>query len=225
MIEKQFFLLKNCYIILATAGLLFSSSSCSTFFLSQRNVEIKEHLTAAEKLLKQGRYDQARKKNELILERYPENPWKDQVLFNLGCLYAFYDYTRKNIDIAKIYFQRLVQEYPQSPFYKETQVWLTMMHELQLKKNELNKIEQEVAQKEKEISGLRQQLNALQKEKTTLLNSMTQEILQKEKKIEELVKKLQIQDKEIANLQAQLKKIRDVDVELEKKKKEVKDQE
>jgi outer membrane protein assembly factor BamD (BamD/ComL family) len=223
MIWNKALFRKKGYIILGIAGIILIFSSCSSFFLSPKNIEIKKHLSSAEELLKQGKYDLALKKNKLIEEKYPENPWQDEVFFNLGCLFAYYDNPQKNFGKAKIYFQRIVREFPQSSFQKESQVWLAILNELLIKEEEINRIEKEVNRKEKEINSLRQKIKVLEKEKCAILISMSQEIFLKNQEIEELEKKIHIQEIAINLLQAQMKKIKEIDIQLEKKKKDVKE--
>ena len=215
--------LKGSVIIPMTAAVLFFSSSCSPLFLSPKNIEIKEHLTQAEELINQGKFDRALKEYEWILEKYSKNPWLDKVLYDLGCLFAFPDNPRRNLARAKTYFQSISREFARSSYYKEAQVWLALLLELQLKENEIARMEKEVSGNEEEIIRLKQMINTLKTESSVLLGSLSQEILQKEQQIDELEKKLLAQEIALGNLQDQMKKIKDIDIKLEKKKKDVKE--
>ncbi|MBE0460273.1 MAG: outer membrane protein assembly factor BamD [Candidatus Aminicenantes bacterium] len=206
MILNEAFSLKNkCIIlfILATTYILLVSFGCATFILSAKNIEIRKHLSLAKKLSKQAKYEQALRENEMILEKHPENPWQDEVLFNLACLYAYYDNPQKDYNKAIIYFQRLIKEFPQSSYQKESNLWLAILGE--------------ILSKERKTNNLRDEINSLKKEKIEIQSSMSQEILLKEQEIKKLEKKIHIQEIAIDLLQAQIKKIKEVDIQLEKK--------
>lgn len=217
MILNKAFSLANKFVILVMIFILLISFGCATFILSPKNIEIRKHLSLAEKLSKQAKYEQALRENEMILEKHPENPWQDEVLFNLACLYVCYDNPQKDYNKAIIYFQRLIKEFPQSSFQKESKVWLAILNEISLK-------EHEILSKEKEINSLREEINSLKKENIEIQSSMSQKISLNEQEIKRLEKKIHVQEIAIDYLQAQIKKIKEVDIQLEKKERKIKEQ-
>lgn len=200
----------NKIIILLIICIVLISFGCSTFFLSPKNIEIRRNLTLADKLSEQGEYEQAIKENERVLKKNPENPWQDEVLFNLGYLYAYYDNPQKDYHKSMIYFKRLITEFPLSSFRKEGNVWLVILSE--------------ILSKEETINSLREEINSLENGIIDIQSSMSLEILLKEQKIETLEEIIHSQELSIDLLQAQIKKFKEVDIELEKREKEVKEE-
>ncbi len=163
MMLKYKSLPKNKFIILIITLIAFISYNCSTFILSSKNIEIKEHLHSAKKLLKQKKYEQAINKNKMILDKYTKNPWEDHILFNLGCLYSHYDNPNKNFLKSKLYFQRLIDEFPNSSLQKKAEIWLSILKELLSKENEMKKLEKKINAQKAVIDLLKAQLKKIKK--------------------------------------------------------------
>jgi outer membrane protein assembly factor BamD (BamD/ComL family) len=112
MMLKYRYFLNNKFIILIITLIAFVSYNCSTFILSSKNIEIREYLSCSKKLLKQKKYEQAIKKNKMILDKYTKNPWKDRILFNLGYLYSYYDNPEKIFQNQKLIFKDWLINFP-----------------------------------------------------------------------------------------------------------------
>jgi len=154
---------KNKFLIITIILISFLSYNCSTFILSPKNIEIKEHLSSSKKLLKQKKYEQAINKNKMILDKYTKNPWKDHALFNLGYLYSHYDNPNKNFLKSKIYFQRLIGEFPKSSLQKKARIWLSILKELLSKENEINKLEKKINAQKAVIDLIKAQLKKIKR--------------------------------------------------------------
>lgn len=163
MMLKYRYFLNNKFIILIITLIAFVSYNCSTFILSSKNIEIREHLSCSKKLLKQKKYEQAIKKNKMILNKYTKNPWKDRILFNLGYLYSYYDNPEKNFPKSKTYFQRLVDKFPNSSLQKESKIRLAFLNELLSKENEIKKLEKTIYIQKTAIDLLKAQLKKIKR--------------------------------------------------------------
>jgi len=218
MIRHKAFFTTKAWLILAIAGLIISGPNCSSLFLSPEKKEIRAHLSQAEQFSEQEAYLQAIKTYESILINYPENPWEDEVLFCMGCIYLYYTNPEKNFEKAKIYLERILEEYPESSYLKSTLALLAVLNTLELKEKEIADREQELATKEKEIDSLRQRIKSKQVDQFTTFIATAYMLFLKEQEIEELNKKILDQKSAIDLLQTQMKKIKEVDIQHEKKK-------
>ena len=205
-------------MILALTGLIISALSCSSLFLSHEKKQIKEQLARAELSVEQEEFTQAIQTYEFILDNYPENPWEDETLFNLGCIYLYYTNPEKNFEKAQIYLERIIKEYPESVYLKSALGMLAVLNTLKLKEKELAATHQEIAEKEEELSHLRRTLQNSQMDQFTAFLVTAYELFNREQEIEKLNKKIQNQKKDIDLLQTQMKQIKEVDIRHEKKK-------
>ncbi len=218
MIKRKATITKEAGLILAMASLIISSLSCSSLFLSPEKMEIKAQLTQAKLFTEQEAFIQAIKTYESILDIYPQNPWGDEALFNMGCIYLYYTNPEKDLEKAKIYLDRIIKEYPESSYLKSALGMLAVLNTLKLKEQEIADAEQKLAIKEKEIDSLRQRLKSSQVDQFTKFMTTAYELFLKEKEIEKLNTQILNQKNAIDLLQTQMKKIKEVDIQTEKKK-------
>jgi len=214
---------KKAWGVLIIAGLIISGLNCSSLFLSSEKKEIKAHLAQAAQLSEKKAYVQAINTYETILENYPQNPWGDEVLYCLGCIYLYYTNPEKSFEKAQIYLERIIEEYPESSYLKSTLAMLSVLNTLKLKEKEKADTEQELATKEKEIDSLRQRIRSNQVDQFLTFIVSAYEIFLREKEIEDLNTKILNQKNAIDLLQTQMKKIKEVDIQLEKKKSDEKE--
>jgi tetratricopeptide (TPR) repeat protein len=204
--------------IFAMASLIISSLNCSAFFLSPEKKEIKERLAQAALLAEQEAFIEAIQAYESILKTYPDNPWGDEALFNIGCIYLFYTNPEKDFEKAQTYLERIIEEYPESPYLKPGLGMLAVLNTLKLKEDEIAAAQREIAVKEKEMDALRESIKSAQVNQFTTFIATAYELFLKEQEIETLNRKILSQQKTIALLQTQMKKIKEVDIQAEKKK-------
>jgi tetratricopeptide (TPR) repeat protein len=104
------------FALLAWAG-------CSTVWMSPHNAQIKSEIAQAEYFASRGDYDAAIRGYERTLEKSPQNPWRDRVLLNLGCLYASDGNPEKDFARSLSCFQKLRDEFPIAGM-AQVQVWV-----------------------------------------------------------------------------------------------------
>lgn len=218
MIWHKAFFKKKAYLSLAISGMLLFSLNCSILFLSPEKREIKEYLAQAKQFSDQKAYDQAIRTYESILKNYPENPWEDEVLFCMGCLYLYYTNPVKNFEKSKTYLERIIEDHPESSYLKATLAMLAVLNAVMLREKEIADIEREIETKALEIETLRQRIKSLQIDQFTNFISTAYEIFLREKELEDLNKKILNQKNALDSLQIQMKKIKEVDIRHEKKK-------
>lgn len=189
-------------------------AGCSTLWLSPRNAQIKAELNRAEYSASSGNYRAAIQGYEQALEKSPQNPWRDRVLYELGCLYALPENPDKDFARSLYCFQRLKDEFPKNRFKMEAQVWLGLLEKLISLAADLEAREAEFAI---EKSALEKEIAGLKTERLAVESSWTAEINLKAGKLKELENLIQTQKTAIENLQQQLKKIKEIDIQSEKK--------
>jgi len=197
-------------IVLALLG----CSGCSTVWFSHQNAQIKSEITQAEYLAARGDYEEALLGYEQILKKSPKNPWRDQVLFSLGCLYALDENPDKDFARSLSYFQRLKEEFPKSRFKAQIQVWVGFLETLVSLELELEARKAEFAENK---SALEKEIARLKAERLELESSWSKEISLKANKLRELENLIEAQETAIETLQQQLKKMKEIDIQSEKK--------
>jgi len=192
---------------LAVLFTILGFTCCSAVLYSPRNAAIKKEMAQAEYFARRGHYKEAISWYKQIINKSPENPWQDEVLFNLGCLYALNENPGKDFFRSLFYFQGLKEKFPKSEFKAQIQVWIGLLQKLVSLELELTAREAEFA----EIKfSLERDIERLKAEKLA-------EISLKSKKLRELENLIQTQKSTIETLQQQLKKMKEIDIQSEKK--------
>lgn len=195
------------FALLAWAG-------CSTFWMSPHNAQIKSEIAQAEYSASRGDYEAAIRGYERTLEKSPQNPWRDRVLLNLGCLYASDGNPEKDFARSLSCFQKLRDEFPNSRYKAQVQVWLGLLEELVSLESDLEAKEADFAA---DRSALEKEIEGLRADRQELESSWSAEINQKANKLRELENLIQAQKTAIETLQQQLKKMKEIDIRSEKK--------
>ncbi len=79
---------------------------------------------------------------------YPKTPPGDEALFNVGLIYAHSENPRKDYKKSIDYFQRLVKDFPRSPFIEEAKMWIGVLEDIE----KAVKVDIEIEEKKKELS-------------------------------------------------------------------------
>ncbi len=72
----------------------------------------------------------------------------DEVLFNIGFIYAHHDNPDKDYKLSIKYFERLINEYPESPLVDQAKVWQGLLDVIEKSKQ----VDIEIDQKKKELT-------------------------------------------------------------------------
>jgi len=160
-----------------------------------KGYQAQETFKEANDLFSQGNYKAALNKYEQILEKYPKA--RDRVLFEIGIFYAHPRNEEKDYQKSLEYFQKLIRDYPESGYKKDSEMMIFQIHNVILK-------DQTIAAQQVQIETLRKtQIEALQKKNQTISIQQAQvetlqqegkgkenEIIALQKKIEELEQKV-----------------------------------
>ncbi len=194
------------------------TASCSTALLSPRKTEIKNKIALAEYQARRGNYKAAISGYENTLEAPSSNPWRDQVLYALGCLYAAAGNPDRDFNRSLACFRRLRDEDPQSAFNSRCEVWLGLLEEIVSLEDEVRAGRAEL---EKSRLLLEQESARLQVERREHEASRSAEVLQA-KRVRELEGLVENQKASLESLELRLKKMKEIDIEAEKRAKRIK---
>jgi len=173
------------YIILAP----FLLCGCSHL---GKGFHVQATFKEANDFFNQGNYRAALNKYELILEKYPKAG--DRVLFEMGIIYAFPRNEEKDYQKSLECFQKLIRDYPESGYKKDSEVMIFQIHNVILK-------DQTFAAQQAQIETLRRtQMETLQ-QKDQMISRQQAEIETLRRTQNET---LQEKDQTIARQQAQI---------------------
>ena len=88
-----------------------------------------EHLRRARKLLEQRDYDGSLKESQSILSLSGQDPPGDEALFLMGQIYAHFGNPKKDYNKSIAFLNKLVKDYPQSPFGEQAKIWVRVLQE------------------------------------------------------------------------------------------------
>ena len=151
------------YLHLFVACVIFMSlQGCATSKEMGSKRETCEYLVKAQKLLEQEDYEGSLKENQKVLSLYGNVPPGDEALFNMGLIYTYYRYSKRDYQKSLDCFKRLIKVFPQSPLVVHSKIWIGMLQEnerLNMEVEELKKtlkkskqVDIEIDEKKKELS-------------------------------------------------------------------------
>ncbi len=145
---------KRKHFFLCISGLIFilflASCSPPKEIIKKEVVEkeICSHRDFLRTLKNTGDFEKALKRNQEILTMHPKTSPGDEALFNIGLIYAHSENPQKDYKKSMDYFQRLLKEFPRSPFIEETKMWIGVLEDIE----KAMKVDIEIEQKKKELS-------------------------------------------------------------------------
>jgi len=108
------------------------------------------HLANAGALMARGRYQASLKENKKALQRF-SSATADQALYQRGLIYASIENPEFDTQIAMSYFQRVIDEFPESPLKTEADIWRRLLKSLMGKGNHIDHLKDKVASQQREI--------------------------------------------------------------------------
>jgi len=195
------------------------AAGCSTALLSPRKAETRKMISQAEKLAARGDPQSAISRYEQALASPSPNPWRDKVLFDLGCLYAAADNPDPDFAKALDCFRALKKDHPKSRFNAHSRVWLGLLEKLVSLEAELEAGRAELAANrlllERELA--RQEAERLEREA-----ARSAELALQNRKLKDLEALVATQQAALESLRRQLNKMKEIDIRSEKKAKGIK---
>jgi tetratricopeptide (TPR) repeat protein len=165
---------------------------CSHF---NEGLQAESAFQEANEFFNQGNYTASLSKYEQIIAKYPTT--EDRVLFEMGIIYAYPRNEQKDYQKSLECFQRLIKDYPESGYRKDSEMMIFHIHNVIFKEKTIatqqTQIEilrqtqtETLQQKDKMIAGQQTQIEVLQQE----VKSKGDEIITLQKKIEVLEQKI-----------------------------------
>ena len=138
--------------------------SCSHFDEGHQARSISRE---ANDFFNQGKYEASLSKYKQIIEKYPAAA--DRVLFEMGIIYAHPRNERKDYQKSLKCFQKIVKDYPDSEYGRDSQMMILQIHNVIIKdkiiatqKTQIETSRQEVKGKENEIVTLQEKIETLE---------------------------------------------------------------
>jgi len=105
------------------------------------------YLSRAERLFKRGEYTEAIRENKKIINKSTHYR-RVQALYNMGLIYADLKNPQKDFTKAIMYFQKVIDEYPESIFALKARIWRDVLISIEKSKQ----IDIEIEEKKKELT-------------------------------------------------------------------------
>jgi L,D-peptidoglycan transpeptidase YkuD (ErfK/YbiS/YcfS/YnhG family) len=130
----------------------------------------------------QGKYEASLSKYEQIIEKHPAVA--DRVLFEMGIIYAYPRNEQKDYQKSLECFQKLVRDYPDSEYRRDSQMMILQIHNVIIKdkiiatqQTQIETSRQEVKGKENEIITLQEKIETLEQKIFALRTEPADEVL------------------------------------------------
>jgi tetratricopeptide (TPR) repeat protein len=143
---------------------------CSSF---DKGYQTRSISREANDFFNQGKYEASLSKYEQIIEKNPAVA--DRVLFEMGIIYAYPKNEQKDYQKSLKCFQKIVRDYPDSEFRRDSQMMILQIHNVIIKnkiiatqQTHIETSRQEVKVKENEIITLQEKIETLEQEIVSL---------------------------------------------------------
>jgi tetratricopeptide (TPR) repeat protein len=120
---------------------------------AKEDINAHEHLLRGQKLFIQGDYEGSLKEYKKVLSVSANRPPADEALFDMGLIYAHPGNPKRNLAMSLSVFQRLMKDYPHSPWAEQAKIWADVFQENETLKQVIEKSKQvdiEIEEKKRE---------------------------------------------------------------------------
>lgn len=83
-----------------------------------------------QKLISEGNFDGALKENERVMSLFIKEPPGDQAIYNMGLIYAHHMNPGKDFSKSLMYFEKLIAEQPLSPLAEQAKIWVGLLKKI-----------------------------------------------------------------------------------------------
>jgi len=190
----------------------------------------EQDLKDAKHLMSTDQYSESEKKTLNVLEAFPKT-LGDEALFQMGLIYCFPRNPMADYEKSKVFFERLVTQYPDSSRKGEAAAWLFALNRLADHEKEglelqekVRLLEQTSESREHMLRQLQEQLKDKEREKETVqhpekkLKQLQQNLEDREKEITGYLETVSLLQNRVMELESQLAKFKSIDLTIEKKK-------
>jgi outer membrane protein assembly factor BamD (BamD/ComL family) len=99
-------------------------------------------------LLASGDYKGALKQIQGLLSLSPNDPYRDEALFQAGLIYAHHMNPEKDFNRSHGYFSKLIKDHPRSPLVEQAKIWVGVLDVIEKSKQ----IDIEIEKKRKQLT-------------------------------------------------------------------------
>jgi hypothetical protein len=193
------------YLALCVTALL-GLAACGGLSAKRMGAQELENARAA---MARGDYEAAMQKNRELFTLYLRTQG-DEALFMMGMLYA--DPRNPGADLGRSleHFQRLVSLFPESDRALEARAWVLVLGDLAGMREKRGLLEREIMDLQGRVA-----------EKEGVNSQMRTDLRKKSGEIAEMKKRIRSLEENLHRLQAQLERLKGVDLGIEKKRREV----
>jgi tetratricopeptide (TPR) repeat protein len=121
---------------------------------------------AANDFFNQGEYEASLSKYEQLIEIHPASA--DRVLFEMGIIYAYPGNEQKDYQKSLECFQKLVRDYPDSEYRRDSQMMIFQLHNVIIKDKIIAAQQTQIETSRQEAKGKKNEVIALQEKNETL---------------------------------------------------------
>jgi murein L,D-transpeptidase YafK len=158
-------------------------------------LQVRSISQEANDFFNQGKYEASLSKYEQIIEKHPAVA--DRILFEMGIIYAYPRNEQKDYQKSLECFQKLVRDYPDSEYRRDSQMMILQIHNVIIKdkiiaaqQTQIETSRQEVKGKENEIITLQEKIETLEQKIFALRTDPADKVLieKKERRLTLLLK-------------------------------------
>ena len=113
-----------------------------------------------------GKYEASLRKYEQIIEKHPAVA--DRVLFEMGIIYAYPRNEQKDYQKSLECFQKLVRDYPDSEYRRDSQMMILQIHNVIIKDKIIARQQTQIETSRQEVKGKENEIITLQEKIETL---------------------------------------------------------
>jgi outer membrane protein assembly factor BamD (BamD/ComL family) len=106
-------------------------SGCATFEESRNRQKCEEHFISSPQLVVKGDYRVSIEENQKVLSAADKSIRGDEALFNIGLIYAHYGNPEKDYKKSLVFFEQIIKEYPQSPLIEKAKIWTGVLKDVE----------------------------------------------------------------------------------------------
>ena len=146
------------YLYLCLASLIFFSFfGCATIEGMKKRRVARQGLLRGQELLTGGAYEESLRENQEVYSLVGESAPGDEAVFAMGLIYAHYKNPEKDYNKAISYFNKLIEDYPQSTLVEQARIWVGTLDAIEKEKPDaIEKKKQVVSEKvpeKREVKG------------------------------------------------------------------------
>ncbi len=119
---------RQCFYVFIACLTVAICTGCATFSGIKTKMAAQDHLKQGQLLFEQGAFRDAVEEHQRVLALIHGSDPADRALFNLGLIYAHQDNPDRNYVTSAALFKRILDEYPDSPLYNQAHIWYYLLN-------------------------------------------------------------------------------------------------